>query len=202
MDSILELFNTILSVAFFGGVLLMAFKIAKFKKFNGVKSEIQNLQARLSQFRLALKGKMKKKANTFRASFKSAVSEGDMIDKALRQLCENKFETGEDLQAYFDLSRRIVNFIHVENGTDATTPASLENNFMCSDFKTEMDIVRIIKEMCELSSRINERIDEHNRINPGHILARVDSMQFSSQTEITRIFREDPSLQSEKAKAS
>ncbi|MEQ1721833.1 MAG: hypothetical protein ABL930_01565 [Pseudobdellovibrio sp.] len=188
MESIIELFNTVLKIAFLGGIVLLVTKFVKFKRSSSVKSDVLNLQAKLSQLRLALKGKIKKKSNIFRASFKTAIGAGDMIDNALKQLVDSPFESSEDFQAYFDLSRRIVNFIIVENSGDAASNMTLENNFMCSDFKTEMDIVRIIKEMTDISSRINARIEENNRMNPNQPISKVDSLVFTSMVEINRIF--------------
>jgi hypothetical protein len=191
VESIIELFNTILKIAFFGGIVLLVTKFVKFKRSSSVKSDVLNLQAKLSQLRLALKGKIKKKSNIFRGSFKTAIGEGDMIDNALKQLVDSPFESSEDFQAYFDLSRRIVNFIIVENSGDAASQMTLENNFMCSDFKTEMDIVRIIKEMTDISSRINARIEENNRMNPNQPITKVDPLIFTSMAEINRIFNEE-----------
>ncbi|MBY0554411.1 hypothetical protein K2P97_07775 [bacterium] len=191
VESIIELFNVILKIAFFGGIVLLITKFVKFKRSNSVKSDVLNLQAKLSQLRLALKGKIKKKSNIFRGSFKTAITEGDMIDNALKQLVDNPFESSEDFQGYFDLSRRIVNFIQVENSGDAVANVSVENNFMCSDFKTEMDIVRIIKEMTDISSKINTRIEENNRVSPSNPIAKVDSLIFTSMVDINRIFKED-----------
>lgn len=191
VESIIELFNTILKIAFFGGMVILVTKFMKFKKASSVKSDVLNLQAKLSQLRLALRGKIKKKSNIFRSSFKTGITEGDMIDNALKQLVDNPFESSEDFQAYFDLSRRIVNFIQVENNGDASSKMNVENDFMCSDFKTEMDIVRVIKEMTDISSKINSRIEDNNRMNPGNPIAKVDSLVFTSLVEINRIFKED-----------
>ena len=139
--------------------------------------------------------KVKKKSHVFRSSFtKTAITEGDMIDVALRELLENPFDTSEQFQKYFEQSRKIVNFIQVETGEEPSQTSDLENNFMCSDFKTEMDIVRIIKEMSTISSRINSRVEDNNRSYPGQPLKRVDGMAFESLNEINRIFKTDESF--------
>ncbi len=202
MESIIDLFNTLLKVAFFGGLVLLITKFIKFKKFNTAKAEISNLQAKLSQLRLALKGKVKKKSNTFRASLKTALHEGDPIDTAFKDLIDNPLESGADLQSYFDLSRKIVGFLHLENKTEAAPDANIENNFMCSDFKTEMDIVRIIKEMTDFTSRINSRIEDYNRLNPNYPIPKNDSLVFDSLTEIHRIFKEEGPAHSFESDAS
>lgn len=189
MDSIIELFTLTLKIAVLGGFVLLLTKFVKFKKFSSAKADIQNLQAKLSQLRMALKGKVKRKANVFRSSFKSGISEGDMIDNALRDLTENPFETSHDFQEYFDLSRRIVSFIQAESG-EPNNNSSIENDFMCSELKTEMEIVRFIKDMSDISAKINSRIEEFNKTNTPTI-PKVDSLVFSALSDINRIFKSD-----------
>jgi hypothetical protein len=188
VDAIFDLVLIIIKLAVVGGGLLLVMHMLKSKKFNGVKNDIQNLQAKVSQLRLALKGKVKRKANVFRSQFKGPLVEGDILDSSLRELGDNSFENGQHFQDYFDLSRKLVNHLLAESAGDAAPQFSVENNFMSSDFKTEMDIIRIIKEMCDLSAKINNKIDEHNRINPGQKLARVESLVFPSMSEVTRMF--------------
>ena len=196
MDSIIDLFNLVLKIAFFGAVLLVASNIVKYKKSSNIKTEIQNLQARLSKLRLSLKAKVKKKSHVFRSSFtKTAITEGDMIDVALRELLENPFDTSEQFQKYFEQSRKIVNFIQVETGEEPSQTSDLENNFMCSDFKTEMDIVRIIKEMNTISTKINSRVEDNNLTYPSQLLKKVDGMIFTSLSDVNRIFKTDDSAE-------
>ena len=194
VDTIIELFNVVLKLAFFGGFILLAFNLIRYKKTNTVKTEILNLQARLSKLRLSLKGKIKKKSNLFRSSLsksKTAVVEGDVIDTSLKQLVENSFETSQDFQNYFDHSRKVVNFIQTENKSKPDQNLTLENDFMCSDFKTELDIVRIIKEMSNLNSRINIRIENYNVANPNQPIKKVDSLVFDSLADVNRIFKNE-----------
>lgn len=192
VDSIIDLFNLVLKIAFFGGVLLIASSLVKYKKSSNIKAEVQNLQARLSKLRLSLKAKVKKKSQIFRGSFtKTPIAEGDMIDNALKELIDNPFDTSEQFQKYFEVSRKVVNFIQIETKTEPTENDALENNFMCSDFKTEMDIVRIIKEMSNISARINRRVDENNTAYPSQLLKKVDAMEFESLADINRIFKID-----------
>ena len=196
MEPILDLFNTILKIAFLGGVVLFVSKMIKSNRFKNVKHEIEVLQAKLSQYRLVLKSKVKKKSQIFRVSFKGPVSEGDLIDQTIKSLGENNFEKGDDFQNYFESSRKIVHFLQVDSNAAnplQTTPQTLENNFMCPDFKLEMDIVRVIKEMTDLNSRINTSIDEYNgktRKVQLH-LKKNESLNFPSLSEINKIFDSD-----------
>lgn len=194
VDAIIDLFNLVLKIAFFGGFFLLVSNLIQFRKATSIKAEIQNLQARLSKLRLSLKSKIKKKSYVLRASFnKGAITEGNMIDNTIKELTENPFETSQDFQNYFELSRKIVNFIHVENKTEPDQALTIENNFMCSDFKTEMDIVRIIKEMSKISARINSRVLENNASNPRQPIKKSDSFVFEALSDINRIFKDqDP----------
>lgn len=191
MDSILDLLNVVIKIALFGGGAFIAFNVMRSKKFNSVKTDVQNLEAKLAQLRLALKGKVKKKSNVFRAMSKTAIIEGDLLDTNLKNLCDVKFESSEDFQRYFDISKQLVSILQIESNGEGVTSHMVENSYMSNDFKTEMDIVRIIKEMTDLSSRINARIDEHNRTGIGQKLKRIDTLTFPSMTEVNRIFKSD-----------
>lgn len=172
--------------------MLLANNLVKYKKSSNIKTEVQNLQARLSKLRLSLRAKVKKKSHIFRASLsKTPITEGDMIDSALKELVENPFETSEQFQNYFDQSRKIVNFIQVETKTELSPTDNLENNFMCSDFKTEMDIVRIVKEMNNVSTSINRRVEDNNATYPNQQLKKVDGIVFDSLADVNRIFKTD-----------
>lgn len=192
MSTIIELFNVVLKLAFFGGFVLLAFHLMKSKKTNTAKAEILDLQARISKLRLSLKGKIKKKSNLFRSTLgKTPIAEGDPISNALKQLIENPFETSQDFQNYFDQSRLIVNFIRATSKSEVDRNLNLENDFMCSDFKTELDIIRMIKEMTLISARINNRIENYNLTNPNQALQKVDGLIFDSLADVNRIYKNE-----------
>lgn len=188
MDAIYELLNTVFKITLAAGALYIAFNVVKSKKINSTKTDLQNLQARLSQLRLALKAKVKRKSNVLRTMIKSSIIEGDVFDTTTRSLLDIKFETSDDFQNYFDVSRNIVGMIRVDTGT--TAESNSENNYMSSDFKTEMDIIRIIKEMIDLSGKINSRVEEHNRTS-SQKLQKVDGLSFPSSSEVHRVFKVD-----------
>lgn len=200
-----DLILIFLKLALAGGAIMFAMHMFKSKKFNSVKTDIQNLQAKISQLRLALRGKVKRKSNVFRSQFKGPLVDGDLLDNSLKELADNPFETGQHFQDYFDLSRRLVNHQLSESAGDSAPSIVAENNFMSSDFKTEMDIIRMIKEMSDLSAKINSKVEEYNRVNPNQKLPRVESLVFPSMSEVTRIFENSDlgaSVTSEAAKAS
>ena len=192
MDAMIELTNGIFKIAIAGGFLVLAIQLVRSKKFSSAKTEVVNMQAKLSKARMSLKAKVKKKFNIFHTSIKAV--EGDEIDTLLKKLIEINFETSQDFQAYFDLSRKIVSSIqhYKKEAGRADTPLDLENNFMCSDFKTELDIIRIIKEMTQLSAKINTRIEENNKKYPNNLIQRVDDLIFDSLTDVNRVFKVRP----------
>lgn len=192
MDAIFELFNLILKIVFFGGGSIFLINMVRSSKFKNIKQEVEILQAKLSQYRLALRAKVKKKSQVFRVAFKTAPAEGDQIDQALVSLYENKFEKGEDFQAYFETSRKIVQFQRIDSGEVHTPDQQAENSFMCSDFKLEMDIVRLVKHMADLSERIHESVHDYNaRTRKASAkLPSFDAIQFPTLAEINRIFND------------
>ena len=192
MDFIFDLIQLIIEITLFGGSTYIVIHFMRSKKFNSTKTDVQNLQARISQLRLALKAKVRRKSNTFRTMSKVSVVEDDLFDSTLKSLCEVKFETSDDFQMYFEISKQVVKIISIDNKSENITNQAVENNYMCNDFKTEMDIIRIIKEMADLSARVNHRIDEHNRTN-SQKLSRVDKLVFPSITEVNRVFKSEGS---------
>jgi hypothetical protein len=190
VDVIFDLFSVMLKLILGCGVIFIGLTFLKSKKFLNAKNDIQNLQARLSQLRLALKGKIKRKSNVFRAGIKANIVEGDIYDSTLKSLVEVKFESSEDFQNYFDISKQLVKMVQVSNDGENVPSHVAENNYMSSDFKTEMDIIRLIKEMSDLSNKINSRVEEHNRTSTQK-LQRVDSLVFPSITEVNKVFKGD-----------
>lgn len=193
MDAIFDLFNLILKIVFIGGGAIFIINMLRSSKFKNIKQEVEILQAKLSQYRLALRAKVKKKSQTFRVAFKTPVADGDQIDKVLVSLYENKFEQGEDFQNYFETSRKIVQFLKMDSGEVAATEenqAQNDNTFMSSDFKLEMDIVRLIKHMSDLSARIHESVQEYNsRTRKASAkIPSFEAIQFPALAEINRIF--------------
>ena len=188
VDVIFDLFSAILKLILGCGVVFIGLTFLKSRKFSNAKNDIQNLQARLSQLRLALKGKIKRKSNVFRAGIKANIVEGDIYDSTLKSLTEVKFENSDDFQLYFDISKQLVKMVQISGDGEGVPSHVAENNYMSSDFKTEMDIIRLIKDMSDLSSKINIRVEEHNKTS-SQKLQRVDSLVFPSITEVNKVFK-------------
>ena len=61
-----------------------------------------------------------------------SIVEGDLFDNTVKSLCEIKFDSSDDFQHFFDISRQLVKMIMVDLGSEASERTS-ENNFMSND---------------------------------------------------------------------
>lgn len=204
MDFSFDLAIMLLQFVSAAGVILLGLKFMKKQQIESAKSKILQMQARLSKARMTLKGKVQRKAIIFRSTFKTPIFAGDQFDTALKRLNDNNFDTGADFQNYFDTSRQIVSLIHADpksrpNAGD--NPTVLENDFMSKELKTEMDIIRIIKEISDVSAKLNERIDGFNFKFPSHAIEKVDPIYFTSMADVNRVFKSDSGSSSSKKAA-
>ncbi len=189
MDSIFELLTLLINISVVGGFIMLTLKILKFRKKSGLKNEIDNLQAQISLLRISLKSKVKRKSFALRAQFPKSLSPADPANLTLNELIENKLETGADFQSYFDGSRKINSLIalSVENYAPA-------EDFMSNDFNNEISIIKLIKDICSLSSRLNKKIELFNIANPNAVIQPVDNLIFQSMVEVNRIFNDNKNV--------
>lgn len=183
MDSIFSLITFLINLSLAGGAIILTIKVLKFRKKSDYKNEIDNLQAKISLMRISLKSKVKKKSFTFRSQFPKALNSRDVYDTALNALIENPLETGNDLQNYFDLSRQINTYISFQ--VPGYAPSE---DFMSNDFRNEIEIIRLIKDISSLSARLNKKIDAYNNSKPTVKLPAVDNLIFTAMMEVNRIF--------------
>ncbi len=188
MESIYSLITFLVNLTLAGGAIMLTVKVLKSRKKIDYKNEIDNLQAQISQMRLALKSKVKRKSYTFRSQFPKPLSSGDVIDSTLNALMENALETGGDLQDYFDLSRKINTYIAIN--VQGYAPSE---DFMSSDFRNEIAIIRLIKDISSLSARLNKKIEIYNLANPAVKIQQVDHLIFTAMMEVNRIFSNNSS---------
>ena len=166
-----------------------------------------------------LKGKVKKKSYKYRSLFKNGVSPGDPIDLVLNEMIDLKLETGEEIEKYFELSKRINSLLITANArqpekqtekldkvpdkSDKTVPLEKvkiplqieekmdQEAFMGTDFKSEISIIRIIKDMVEVSVVLSHRIEAYNALNPKSPIENVSQLTFPSLSEVNRIFKSE-----------
>lgn len=172
------------------------------RKMVGLK-HISHTQARLAMLRINIKAKIKKKGMQFRASFRKAIPKGEVVDLALEEMVDLKFETGDDFQRYFDICKKVNVFLKADvvsgAAADPAAPAvataetgtQVIEDFMSSDFKNELAIIRLIKEMTEASADLNRKIDSYNNMNISKPMPKVDSLYFVSLMDVNRVFDDE-----------
>lgn len=206
-ELLVEIIQVLLSylayIGFFGAFLFVVLKFLRDRrKMSGLK-QISNSQARLAMLRITFKAKIKKKALQFRASFKKAIPKGEVVDLALDEMLTLKFETGDEFQRYFDICKKVNVFLSADKAAGEPNPnapahdtSQIFEDFMSTDFKNELAIIRLIKEMTEVSTELNKKIDAYNNLNLTKPVPKVDSLYFISLIDVNRVFdNEDPNAE-------
>lgn len=189
---------------------MFCFKMLEHKRNTEAKNYIQSLNAKVSMLRINLKSKIKKKSYKYRALFRSGITSGDPIDLALNELIEIKLETGEELQRYFDLSKRINALLIAENSRNSDRNEKNEKtdkpllqeptvevgkeDFMGTDFKSELSIIRVIKDMVEISAIVNRKVEAYNLVNQKSPLPLANPLNFPSMVEVNRVFKKEATV--------
>ncbi len=177
---------------------LFCFKFIQSKKNSGQKNQIQNLNAKLSMLRMTLKSKLKTKSYKYRSLFRIGITSGDPVDEALNELIALTLESGDDFQRYFDISKRINSMLITQAAAEAKKeqPGLAEQvgkeDFMGTDFKSEISILRVIKEMVEVSKLIHTRIENYNFTNLKQPIPPVKVISFLALAEVNRVFMNKP----------
>ena len=198
MDSVLSFTGFILNFSVLAVFSLFCFKFIQSKKNSGQKNQIQNLNAKLSMLRMTLKSKLKSKSYKYRSLFRTGITAGDPIDEALNELIALPLVSGDDLQRYFDISKKINSMLVTQAAADAKKepPVGFEQigkeDFMGTDFKSEIAILRLIKEMVDVSKLIHTRIENYNMTNLKQPIAPVKIITFPALAEVNRVFMNKP----------
>ncbi len=167
--------------------------------------EIKNLEARMASLRMILKAKVKKKSQYFRATVATSVKQGDPFDLAMTNLAEIPFETNDEFEKYFSLSKQLNTLmksdaalqkshnevieapIATERAQTTTTGEPIAD-FMTSDIKNEFIIIKTIHEMIALSVELKAKVEQFNLMNPKTPLADRRIIQFASVADVEKIF--------------
>lgn len=217
MDTILDILSMLFDFTLFGSILLFVIKFFHHQKNMGAKKQIDHLQAKMAMLRMSLKAKVKKKVNLFKTRYVDPANTGDTVDSTLNLMLENKFETSADFQNYFDYSKKVNDIIKVDieaqkqnkdtapksslpykpstepNPNSITPPENIQKfeDFMGTDFKNELSIIGLIKEMVETTQQLNERIIFYNRLNKKSKYKTTEELIFNSLSDVNRVFREN-----------
>ncbi len=198
MDSLLSFTGFILNFTVLAVFSLFCFKFIQSRKNSGQKNQIQNLNAKLSMLRMTLRSKLKTKSYKYRSLFRIGITSGDPIDEALNELIALPLENGDDLQRYFDISKKVNSMLITQAAAEAKKEQTAgvepvgKEDFMGTDFKSEIAILRLIKEIVEVSRVINKRIENYNLANPKQPIAQVNTLTFPALAEVNRVFMNKP----------
>lgn len=158
-----------------------------------LRDDISKVEAKMAAYRINLKNRVKKKAKHFKASYPASITAGEPIDVSLSQLSELTFEKNSDFQDYIELCRKINNFIElakVDKGAEAT-PAHdpAQTDFMGSDFKNEINIVRLINDMVTVSKTLNKQVNRYNHFDRRAKMIAPEPINFTSLFELQKVFK-------------
>lgn len=151
-----------------------------FIRVKNAKNDIALLNAKIMALRMALRVRVKIKLSSFRDRFGKFIHAGDEIDKALNEIHAVKCETGADFQRYFDISKQIIATMkndarfaakfkemseHVDHSSEVSESAQLFQDFCGPDYKNEIALVRVIKEITDANNKLSKKISEYNHDN-------------------------------------
>jgi hypothetical protein len=167
-------------VILFGAIFYAIRYYITFVRFKSAKNDMALLNARIMALKMALRVRVKIKLSSFRERFGKFINNGDEIDKALNEIHGIKYETGEDFQKYFDISKNVISNMkndfrfaakfkemgeQHEHTSEASKSAQLFQDFCGPDYKNEIALVRIIKEITDTNNKLSKKIAEFNHDN-------------------------------------
>ncbi|MES2803756.1 MAG: hypothetical protein V4654_14785 [Bdellovibrionota bacterium] len=195
VDGILILLALIVKITIFGFGTFMVLHILRSMKKRTMRDEISKIEAKMAAFRINLKNRVKKKAKQFRATYPASINAGEPIDISLTQLSELSFEKNSDFQDYMDLCKKINSFIDLAN-FDKNAEASQSSasdiekcDFMGTDFKNEINIVRLINDMVVVSKTLSKQTGRYNHFDRRAKLLSPDPIAFSSLFELQKVYK-------------
>lgn len=202
MNDILLIVSYLFYITIFSTVLFSINYYYKIRKFNSAKHEINVLQAKIVNYRIALKSRIKTKVTSFRKRFVNPTNNGDPIDNAINELSENKFETAKDFQDYIDISKKINAMIASTSEGSSQDGKSFED-FMGPDFKNEIAIIRILKEITDTNDKLIAKIASYNKAAAGKVpkITEAPSLRFPALIDVNRVFASSDKM-SNSSKAS
>lgn len=167
--------------------------ILRSMKKSALREDISKIEAKMASYRIALKNRVKKKAKRFRATYPGSITTGEPIDISITQLSELPFEKNSDFQDYIELCKKINSFIDLAN-TDRTAEAAnktdnIRSDFMGTDFKNEMSIVRLINDLVTASKALNKQINRYNHFDHKARWQAPEPIIFASLFELQKVFK-------------
>lgn len=183
-----------------------------FVQFKNSKNDIALLNAKIMALKMALRVRVKIKLTSFRDRFGKFIDKDDEIDKALNEIYAIKYETGADFQKYFDISKQVITTMkndirfaakfkelsEQQDEVEGSETAQLFQDFCGPDYKNEIALVRIIKEITDANNKLSKKIAEFNhqyrnrkKFTPTQA---VNPITFDFLAEINAIFQDSEVL--------
>lgn len=209
MELILQIIGYIFYIGIFGAGLFLAHSYIKYSEYKKEKTNIANLEAKIITLKMALRVKIKVKINSFRSQFAKLINEKNEIDAAITELSDIQYEGSADFQKHFDLSRKINTLVNTERRFRFKQPepeaaphahpepidsVKLLEEFMGPDYKNEISIIRIIKEIADTKTKLSQRIEAYNeeykddKKKPP--MTKVEPLEFSALADINLVFQD------------
>lgn len=195
MTGIFVLLTLIFKITIVGFLTFVVLQALKSVKRRALLTEIRNIEAKMASYRINLKNRVERKSKKFRATYPGNVMQGAPFDNALNQLTSITFELNSEFQIYMELCKRINALIEVaridkHSDTAKAKLAEIEkSDFMCTDFKNEINIVRIINDMVNVSKTLSKQVERYNSLS-GRVKKNVpESIDFPSLLELQNVFK-------------
>lgn len=192
-------------------IVFFIFNFLRQKQKDIFNFEIKNLEAKMSNLRMILKAKVKKKSHFFRATAIIQIKQGDPFDLTACELAELAFENNEEFEKYFTLSKQLNKFLQLdqlkqkaleEKNSESDKNISndkvdveirrkvseVDSDFMTVDVKNEFIIIKTIHEMIALSVVLNEKIGHYNLSNLKNPKTPFSIIHFPSVADVQKIF--------------
>lgn len=195
MTGIYVLLTLIAKITFAGFLTFVVIQALHSVKRRTLRTEIANVEAKLSAYRINLRNRIKRKAKRFRAAYPTAIMKGTPLDNALSQLTDVRFESNYDYQSYMELCKRINSFIEIakiDKHSDTAKTKMLEYekcDFMSGDFKNEINIVRLINDMVSISKTLHKHYERYNNLSRGAKREVPAPINFDSLIELQQVFK-------------
>lgn len=201
-------------VILFGAILYTIRYYINFVKVKSAKNDIALLNAKIMALKMALRVRVKIKLSSFRERFGKFINNGDEIDKALNEIHGIKYETGDDFQRYFDISKNVITTMkndfrfaakfkemgeeHDHAHSEAAESAQLFQDFCGPDYKNEIALVRVIKEITDTNNKLSKKIAEFNHDNRNKKkfvpIQTMNIIHFNFLEDINAIFKDSDIL--------
>lgn len=196
VEGILTLLGLIIKITIMGFMTFIVLHVLRSMKRRTLRDDISKIEAKMAAYRINLKNRIKKKAKHFKATYPSSITTGEPIDVSLTQLSELTFEKNSDFQDYIDLCKKINNFIelaNVDKGAESSqthSPNTDKYDFMGTDFKNEINIVRLINDMVAVSKALAKQVNRYNHFDRStKKMVLPEPINFASLFELQKVFK-------------